>query len=68
MAIFHIIISILLVILVLLQEQGAGLSSAIGGSEFYASKRGLEKKIFYLTIILAVLFVGMGIVRIILKK
>ncbi|MCD6085535.1 preprotein translocase subunit SecG [bacterium] len=68
MAIFHIFVSILLIVLILFQEQGSGLSSAIGGSEFYATKRGLEKKIFYLTVIFGVLFVGIGIIRIILKK
>ena len=40
MAIFHIFVSILLIILILFQEQGTGLSSAIGGSEF----DGLKKK------------------------
>ncbi|MCD6412123.1 preprotein translocase subunit SecG [bacterium] len=67
MAILHIIIAIILVILILLQEQGAGLSSSIGG-EFYATRRGLEKKIFYLTIAFAFLFILVGILRVILKK
>jgi len=66
MAIFHILIAILLVVMVLLQEQGAGLSSAIGGSEFYGTRRGLEYKIFYFTVVLGILFVGIGIIRVIL--
>jgi len=60
-------VSIFLIILILLQQRGSGLGSAFGGSgDIYSTKRGAEKTIFILTIILAVLFLAFGIARIIL--
>jgi protein translocase SecG subunit len=45
-----------------LQQRGSGLSGAIsggsGGGEFYATKRGAEKILARLTVILAVIFCG----------
>lgn len=53
----QIIISLILTALVLIQAQGSGLGSAWGrGTSFYTSKRGVEKFVFYLTIIFTVLF------------
>lgn len=55
--ILQIIFAVLLVVLILLQQQGSGLGSTFGGEgNFYRSKRGLEKVFFYLTIVLIVLF------------
>ncbi len=54
-----IITSILLVIVILLQNQGSGLGTAFGGdSGFYRTKRGAERVLFYLTIALAAGFVA----------
>jgi len=48
---------ILLIVCVLLQQRGTALGAAFGGSgDFYLTKRGLEKKIFYATIALSALF------------
>ncbi|PJE67619.1 preprotein translocase subunit SecG [Candidatus Shapirobacteria bacterium CG10_big_fil_rev_8_21_14_0_10_40_9] len=55
--ILQIIISAFLMAVILLQAKGTGLGRAWGGGgEFYRSKRGVEKILFRLTIILAVLF------------
>ncbi len=55
--ILQILISALLMAAILLQAKGTGLGSAWGGGgEFYRSKRGVEKILFRLTIVLAVLF------------
>ena len=55
--IVQIVISILLVATILLQQKGSGLGSAFGGdSQVYRTKRGAEKFIFRMTIVLAVLF------------
>jgi len=55
--IVQIIVSILLIIVILLQQRGSGLGAAFGGeSGVYRTKRGAEKFIFRLTIILAVIF------------
>lgn len=64
----QIIISALLIVAILLQSRGSGLSSLFGGGgEFYQTRRGLEKKIFIVTIILAVIFLALGVIRLILK-
>lgn len=53
-----VIISILITVAVLLQNQSSGLGSAFGGeSSFYRTKRGIEKFLFVATIVLAVGFV-----------
>ena len=54
-----VISSIMLIVAVLLQNQGAGLGTAFGGdSGFYRTKRGAEKTLFILTIVVATVFVG----------
>jgi preprotein translocase subunit SecG len=53
----QILISGSLIAVILLQAKGTGLGRAWGGSgEFYRSKRGVEKILFRITIVLAVLF------------
>jgi preprotein translocase subunit SecG len=58
LAFAEIVVSIGLMASILLQARGAGLSSAFGGdSAVYRSRRGIEKRLFQFTILLAVLFV-----------
>ncbi len=53
--IIQIVVSVVLVLLVLIQGKGGGLSSSVGGSiTFYRSKRGIEKTVFILTIVLGI--------------
>lgn len=57
----QIIISVLLVISILLQNRGAGLSETFGGSgNVYQTKRGFDKFLFIATIILAVSFLAVA--------
>jgi preprotein translocase subunit SecG len=66
LTIFQIIVSILLVGAILLQQRGTGLSAAFGGEgNVYRTKRGLEKLIFVVTIILAFLFFGAALANIV---
>lgn len=54
----QLIVSAALVMAVLLQARGAGLSGAFGGdSAVYRSRRGIERRLWQFTIILIVLFV-----------
>jgi len=56
-----------LIIVVLLQNQGSGLGEAYGGGgNSYRSKRGVERSLFVVTIILGVVFVGSLIARLVL--
>ena len=57
--ILQIVISILLIVTILLQQKGSGLGAAFGGdSAIYRTKRGAEKFIFRLTIVLSFLFLA----------
>ena len=68
LAITQIVISILLVVAILLQQRGTGLSATFGGEgNVYRTKRGLEKVIFAATIILAALFFATAFANIILR-
>lgn len=55
--ILEIISAIVLIILVLLQMQGSGLSSAFGGTGgFYRSKRSIEKLLMWATVVTTIIF------------
>ncbi|MDQ5970228.1 MAG: preprotein translocase subunit SecG [Patescibacteria group bacterium] len=57
--IVQIVISILLIVAILLQQKGSGLGSTFGSdSAIYRTKRGAEKFIFRLTIVLSFLFLA----------
>ena len=57
------VISLLIVICILLQSQGSGFGSALGGGgESFHTRRGVEKVLFNLTIALVVLFATVSIV------
>ena len=54
----QIILAIALIASILLQQRGTGLGGAFGGEvTAYRSRRGIERTLFRLTIVLAVLFV-----------
>lgn len=51
--------AVLLIVVILLQNQGSGLGAAWGGEgNSYRSKRGAERTLFYLTIVLATAFIA----------
>ncbi len=65
LGILQIILAILMVIAILLQQRGTGLSSAFGGEgNVYRTKRGLEKIIFIATIILAIAFLATAFINV----
>ena len=58
-------LSLLLIMAILLQQRGTGLSSTFGGGSLeYSTKRGAEKIIFWATIVLAILFLAISIARV----
>lgn len=62
--IIAIFVAVFLIVVILLQMQGQGLSSSFGGGgEFYRSKQSLDKLLVFATVILTTLF---GILSIIL--
>jgi len=63
--IIQITTAILLIIVVLMQNRGSGIGSAFGGSDnVYRTKRGLEKGLFTLTIILSIIFLGTALINV----
>ena len=65
----QIIISIILVISILLQNRGSGLSAAFGGDfAGFHTKRGLEKFLFYMSSVLGTLFIINAFATIILSS
>lgn len=54
--IVQILVSVVLSLLILVQAKGVGLGSAFGGLGGFSTRRGVEKVIFNLTIVFAVLF------------
>lgn len=67
LTIAQVIVSIILIVLILMQERAAGLGSAFGGSGGtpYQTRRGAEKMIFVGTIVFAVLFAGLALINLI---
>jgi len=62
LTILQIVSAVLLVITILMQQRGSGLSGIFGGSgDIYRSKRGIEKILFRSTVILAAVFLGSGV-------
>jgi preprotein translocase subunit SecG len=50
--------ALLMIIAILLQQRGASLGAGFGSSgELYTTRRGLDKNLFEVTIVLAVVFV-----------
>ncbi len=68
LSVLQLIVSILLIILILLQERSAGMSGIFGGGDaggFYQARRGFEHAIFWATIVLALVFAGLAVFQIV---
>lgn len=57
-------IAVLLIIGIMIQQRGGGLSSTFGGSGMeYSTRRGVEKVVFYASIVLSIAFLGISVFR-----
>ena len=65
----QIAVSVLLMVSILLQNRGSGLSATFGG-DFggYYTKRGMEKFLFYFSVVMSVAFLGLSIVAFVLSN
>ena len=65
--IVQLIVAVILIVLILLQERSAGLSGLFGGGggSFYQTRRGLERVVFWGTIVAGVIFVGLAIIQLV---
>lgn len=65
----QIVLSVLLIASILLQRTGASLGGAFGADNFssgFHTRRGLEKTLFYATIVIAVLFALSALVNLLI--
>jgi preprotein translocase subunit SecG len=64
--IVQLVLGVILIIIILLQQKGAGLSGVFGGSSnIYSTKRGVDKILHYATVAVAVIFFGIGVARLV---
>jgi len=65
-----IITSIALVASIILQSKGVGLGGLTGGDAggVFTARRGIEKTLFYITIILSILFVVLTLFTVVISK
>lgn len=63
----QILVAVFLVVFVLLQQRGSALGSSFGGEggSFYGTRRGIEKQLYWGTIILGILFIGLALWKLI---
>lgn len=60
----QIIVSILLVVLILLQQRGTALGSSFGQEGgFYATRRGIQQKILWTTVVCGALFIILALLN-----
>ena len=60
----NIISAVLIIICVLLQNKGSGLSGTFGGdSESYYTRRGMDKALLIITVILLIIFISSTLIR-----
>jgi preprotein translocase subunit SecG len=60
--ILQLIVAILMMLSILLQNKGSAVSGLFGGSgNVYMTKRGLDKILFFSTIVLSVVFFGLSL-------
>jgi preprotein translocase subunit SecG len=67
--IVQIIIAVAVIVFILLQVRGAGLGSIFGGSSagsVFKTRRGVERLIFNITIVLVVLFAAISILSVVI--
>ena len=63
LSIAQIVLSVALIMTILIQVQGGGLGGIFGQADtVYRTKRGMEKTLFQLTIVLVVLFIVTAVV------
>ena len=63
----QIAVSVILIVLIALQQRGVALGAGFGGGgEVYSAKRGAQKKIYYATIALATIFLVLGVLYVLI--
>lgn len=69
--IIQIILSVALIVAIVLQSKGAGLGGLSGGSEgggVFRARRGVEKLLFNITIVLAIAFFVTAVINVVVTN
>lgn len=66
----QIVISVALVILILIQSKGSGMGSLFGGGDsgVYTTRRGVEKTLFNLTVVVSLVFFLISTINVIVAS
>jgi len=60
------VVSVLIVIAILLQQRGTALGSAFGGGgEVYSTRRGIQTKLLWATIVLTIVFLALTVLNLV---
>ena len=63
----QLLVAALLILAILLQQRGQALGSAFGGEGgFYATRRGIQQKLYWATIVLGALFIVLSLINLFL--
>lgn len=63
------VISLIIIIVILLQQRSSGLGSAFGGDDaVFTSRRGAERSLYRLTILLGIIFIALGLYLVYLQR
>jgi len=69
LTIINMVTMVVLIIMISLQNKSAGLSNVFGGGgSIVQTRRGVEKWLFYATIIAGIIFVGLSLTNLLLRK
>jgi len=68
LTIIQAVTAIVLIVSILLQQRGTALGSSLGGGgdSFYSTRRGLQKKLLWVTIIAGALFIILSLLNLII--
>ncbi|OGH59813.1 MAG: preprotein translocase subunit SecG [Candidatus Magasanikbacteria bacterium RIFCSPHIGHO2_01_FULL_33_34] len=67
LSVVQVVSAILLILVVLMQQKGAGLGATFGGSSnVYSSKRGLDNILYKTTIVVSIIFFGVSFLQVVL--
>jgi preprotein translocase subunit SecG len=68
--IIQIVVAILLIVSILFQQRGTAMGSAFGqeGGGFYSTRRGIQKKLFWATVVLGTIFVLLALANLLIYK
>jgi len=59
--------SVILIVLIAIQQKGAALGAGFGGGgEVYSTKRGAQKKVYYATVAVTIIFLVLGVLNILI--